>query len=184
MSTPIPARLALSAGLVALFLSGCDQAGPMEPAAFAGRTAVGQLTTGEALPFRATYDFRLPVAPVVPCAGSVANRLFIEGEGIGTHLGRFTINLSQCDGPNGTLVDGLGTLVAANGDRLDFIYSGMLTGFLFPDLSFESHVTFTGGTGRFHAATGNAVAHGSVDVNTGTGPTVWEGVISGIGTSE
>jgi hypothetical protein len=178
MPTPILSRLPFSAAVFSLCLIGCDQLGTVDPPTDSGRITADRSATVETRPFKASYEFHVPGGPAVPCAGSVASRLFIEGEGNGTHLGRFTINLSQCDGPNGTLVDGRGTFVAANGDLLDFTYTGVLTGFVFPDLGFESQVTFTGGTGRFLTASGSAVARGSVDVTTGTGPTVWEGTIS------
>jgi hypothetical protein len=135
------------------------------------------------VPFKARYTFHIVPGPVEPCGTSGSNRTFVEGEGTGTHLGHFTISLSQCGLADGTLADGRGTFVAANGDLLRFTYTGQatFTGFL---LTFISFVTFAGGTGRFDGASGSATALGSIDFVTGATAADWDGLISSVGSNE
>jgi hypothetical protein len=50
-------------------------------------------------------------------------------------------------------------------------------------LNFTSYAEFTGGSGRFDGATGQAVVTGSLDVRTGAGDGRWDGTISPVGSS-
>lgn len=135
------------------------------------------------VPFKARYTFQTVSGPVEPCGTSGRNRTFVEGEGNGTHLGSFTISLSQCGLPGGVLADGRGTFVAANGDLLHFTYTGQTT--RTPTLiTFISFVTFAGGSGRFDGATGAATALGSIDLMTGAAAADWDGLISSVGSNE
>src|SRR5688572_7801397 len=77
------------------------------------------------VPFKAHYDAR--IVGVGPGPGCDA-RLFLEGEGTGTHLGRFTVSLGFCGRADGTLDTGTGTFVAANGDSLHFTFHGVSDG--------------------------------------------------------
>jgi hypothetical protein len=133
-------------------------------------TAAGSRT----VPFKAKYEARVvAVGPGLGCGG----RLFLEGEGTGTHLGRFTITLGFCGRADGTLDNGTGTFVAANGDLLYITFHGVSDGG-HPILHFTSYVTFAGGTGRFEGATGTATVNGIFDANTGAGPADWNGMIT------
>lgn len=126
------------------------------------------------VPFKAHYDAR--IVGVGPGPGCDA-RLFLEGEGTGAHLGRFTITLGFCGRGDGTLDTGTGTFVAANGDLLHITFHGVSDGG-FPVLHFTSFVSFAGGTGRFEGATGTATVEGIFDAQTGSGPADWDGMIT------
>jgi hypothetical protein len=86
------------------------------------------------------------------------------GTGNATHLGAFTWRSSHCTqlGVNPpatvTISDGRFEYVAANGDILRENYGDAVVSF--PDsatMCMETHATFTGGTGRFTAASGSAL---------------------------
>jgi hypothetical protein len=138
-----------------------------------GRTDA-RLGGSEAVPFKARYDAH--VVAVGPGPGCDA-RLYLEGAGTGTHLGKFTITLSFCGRADGTLDTGTGTFVAPTGELLYITFHGVSDGG-HPILHFTSYVTFTGGTGRFEGATGTATVNGIFDANTGAGPADWEGRIT------
>lgn len=99
-------------------------------------------------------------------SGTAVLAVFVEGFGIGTtitasasgqatHLGKFTLNdISTVVGVDGAIryIEGEGELVAANGDRLSFSFTGSL------DLAtFTVNFEWTGGDGRFTDATGATV---------------------------
>ena len=126
------------------------------------------------VPFKAHYDARIvSVGPGPGCDG----RLYLEGEGKGNLLGRFTITLGFCGRADGTLDTGTGTFVAANGDLLYITFHGVSDGG-HPVLHFTSYITFAGGTGRFEGATGTATVNGIFDAATGAGPADWRGRIT------
>jgi hypothetical protein len=126
------------------------------------------------VPFKAHYEARsVGFGPGLGCNA----RLFLEGAGTGTHLGTFTIKLSFCGRGDGTLDNGVGTFVAADGDLLDVTFYGVSDRGS-PVLTFTSYVTFTGGTGRFDGATGTAIVHGIFDTRTNSGPADWDGTIT------
>lgn len=139
-------------------------------------TARGNAQSGATVtvPFKAHYVANIVgVGPGLGCDA----RLSLEGAGEGTYLGRFSITLGFCGRPDGTLDNGTGTFVAANGDLLYITFHGVSDGG-FPTLHFTSYVTFTGGTGRFDGATGSATVQGSFDDITGAGPADWDGTIT------
>lgn len=86
--------------------------------------------------------------------------LLVAERGRGTPLGRFTAEGRHCaDLEAGVFVDGVIVFVAANGDELRGTYSGKFLPEL-PDGTqrvASTHV-YTGGTGRFANATGQADA--------------------------
>ena len=126
------------------------------------------------VPFKAHYEAHIVgVGPGLGCDA----RLFLEGAGTATHLGLFTITLGFCGRGDGTLDNGTGTFVAANGDLLNITFHGVSDGG-HPVLHFTSYVTFTGGTGRFEGATGTATVNGIFDATTGAGPADWDGTIT------
>lgn len=179
-------RLSISA--IALLLvpcAGCVQDRPAitgpDIAARALRSAAEQL-----VPFRTSrYSFQVvAVVPEPGCNATGESRRYLSGEGTATHLGRYTVALSFCSRAGGVLTDGRGTFVAANGDLLDLTFDGT-SAFAPPfTLTFTSYADFTGGSGRFDGATGQAVVTGSLDVRTGGGDGQWEGTISSVGSSD
>jgi hypothetical protein len=140
---------------------------------------------GSTIPFKtSSYTFRVTgAAPEAGCDASGESRVYATGKGAATHLGRYTVTLSFCSHPDGTLTEGRGTFVAANGDLLNFTFHGT-SAFIPPSsLDFTSFATFTGGTGRFEDAGGEATVTGSVDLGTGAGDGRWEGTITSVGSS-
>ena len=100
--------------------------------------------------------------------------LTMVGEGNITHLGKMTTRMTFCvNGATGYYYNTVGSFVAANGDELRF---ESIEGQIFPNdgdnssyyqTRFNDPVIFTGGTGRFEGATGeamtNAYVHDGVD---------------------
>ncbi len=112
-------------------------------------TAIGVQSAGGTL---STFNERCSVPSLFVVSGA------FEGEG--THLGRFH-GVSSHGGQGPTYGDGIVSITAANGDRLDGTYGGgTAVGGVLHDT-----VVFTGGTGRFEGATGggdeNGVAAGN-----------------------
>lgn len=172
---PIPLLTLL---IVATTASGCSSDATVGPSYSGDPIDSGieqSFATGSrTVPFKAHYDARsVGVGPGLGCNA----RLFLEGEGVGTYLGYFTIKLSFCGRGNGTLDNGTGTFVAANGDLLEIIFHGVSDRGS-PVLHFTSYVTFRGGTGRFEGATGTATVDGIFDTRTNSGPADWDGMIT------
>jgi hypothetical protein len=177
-----PAIASLS--LVVILSVGCDHA-PSPPtgpdAAFQA-----QRSSEQTVPFRtSSYVFQgIAAGPEPGCNAAGEARRYLTGEGSATHLGSYTVELSFCARAGGILDDGLGTFVAANGDLLHFTFEGTST-FTPPfTLAFTSYSVFTGGTGRFDGASGEAVVTGSLDVRTVSGSGEWDGTISSVGSNK
>ena len=79
------------------------------------------------------------------------NELIIEYTGTATHLGRFTREERLFLNPDGSF-SGTMVFTAADGDELWLDFSGAFTS----PTTAEGTYTFTGGTGRFRHATGEA----------------------------
>ncbi len=93
-------------------------------------------------------------------------------EGTATHVGSFTGTGAHCTqitwtpaGPGAvTYADGRGTLIAANGDRLELRWDHGTTGVNAKtgELEFTDQFRFAGGTGRFATATGGGQEGGTI----------------------
>ncbi len=178
-------RRSLTVLSLAVFVSvGCDTTRPVVTASDISFQAQ-RSASAQTVPFQ-TSSYTFHVTAVVPepgCDAAGESRRYVSGEGTGTHLGSYTVDLSFCSRAGGILDDGRGAFVAANGDLLRFTFHGTST-FNPPfTLSFTSYNDFGGGTGRFGSATGQAVVTGTLDVRTGTGDGRYEGVISSVGSS-
>ena len=91
------------------------------------------------------------------CFKGFFNRVFIEGEGLATHLGRFTNYLCYCQDDNGNAVTYPGGyLIAANGDSL---FTRAIAGDIDPELGPYQVYIFENGSGRFETATGNVTLY-------------------------
>ena len=112
------------------------------------------------------------------------------GEGESTHLGRFSITFTFCvdatdllddgtltEGESAPYDNGIGMIVAANGDELYLSISGVVLPSDHPDFDFEFHDAFqvTGGTGRFAGASGEGVTDSFVDQSTNRTYHSWSG---------
>jgi hypothetical protein len=177
-------RLPILSLLLPVVLAGCDGTAPTaagpDVALVASRSA-----SAKVVPFRTSgYSFQTIGATVeAGCNGTGEVRLSLVGNGVATHLGRFTVAFSFCSRPDLTLADGRGTFTAANGDLLDFAFEGTSTVVSPSSRDFTSFVTFTGGTGRFEKARGQAVVSGTVNPMSGAGSGRWDGTISSMGSS-
>jgi hypothetical protein len=99
---------------------------------------------GPALPFRGSlHGMVTDLAP--------PNELIIESTGTATFLGRFTREEHLFLNPDGSF-SGTVVFTAANGDELWATFGGAFTS----ATTAEGTYTFTGGTGRFEDATGEA----------------------------
>ena len=97
-----------------------------------------------ARPFRGSAEGM--VTDVIP-----PNGLIIEYTGTATHLGRFTREERLFLNPDGSF-SGTMVFTAADGDELWLDFEGAFTS----PTTAEGTYTFTGGTGRFRDATGEA----------------------------
>ena len=171
--------------LVVILSASCERP-PSALMAPNGDFLAERVTPSGEVPFRtSSYLFHgIGAIPEPGCNAAGESRRYLTGEGSATPLGAYTVELSFCARAGGILDDGVGTFVAANGDLLHFIFEGT-SAFAPPfTLSFTSYAAFTGGTGRFDGAGGEAVVTGSLDVRTGAGDGHWEGTISSIGSNK
>ena len=127
------------------------------------------------VPFKADYsvwdhsDYSDP-----SCGGSPVYFLTMEGDGHITHLGKTTTTMTFCcDVSTGQYYDTDIIFIAANGDEL---YAAVPEGQIVPNdednssyyqTKFNDPMIFTGGTGRFEGASGeamtNAYVHNGLD---------------------
>ena len=128
------------------------------------------------VPFKAsvsTQEFINPFVPDFtrcPVAGLVGKT---SGQGTASHMGAVTLAATDCplttDFVNFFVSDGRLTLTAANGDKLQAIYSGTLLpvpGANPPVHAINGTFLVTGGTGRFAGARGGGSLQGSEDIVT------------------
>ena len=132
----------------------------------------------EQVPFEGTFSG--------PIAFTSQTTLEYSGSGIVTHMGLSAISghidiLGPGSSPGGFDVEEHVLIWAANGDRLDVVtredVSPVEPGILHGVGTYE----ITGGTGRFHGATGQGTADGHGDFNQGRFKLVLSGTISRIG---
>lgn len=111
-------------------------------------------------------------------------RTVTEASGEVTHLGRVTAIGSHCTPAGLDFADGVMTIVAANGDKLEVTETATLEPFDFVEgalIAGPGHAVITGGTGRFAHASGefDVVMHGILHL---TAPMeiwwTWDGQIS------
>lgn len=94
----------------------------------------------------------------------------IQGEGIGTLVGRHTVVQSHCFNPETfEFTNGFVTLTTASGNHQLFEeYYGTLTPTKNPDiLTIRGNTNFVGGTGRFNGASGAGFAIGTLNIANG-----------------
>jgi hypothetical protein len=120
-------------------------------AALAALALGGPARAGEQVPFKGRSSGVVTVVGFDPVAGIASTH--VEGEGVATHLGRFTLTADATVAVNlpGGPAAGSWTLTAANGDQLfvTFVASGIDPTHGIGDFTIE------GGTGRFQGATGS-----------------------------
>lgn len=121
------------------------------------------------------------------CSVPSAWLISFAGTGNAAHLGTFAWASSHCTqlgaSPPATVTisDGRFEYVAANGDILRERYGDAVVSFPDPaTMCMETHATFTGGTGRFKAASGSAIERLCFPAT--SGPWLDEMLINSIGT--
>ena len=107
----------------------------------------------------------------------------ILGTGVGTHVGRFTINMRDCftllPFPPFEFQNGAFTLTAADGSELHGTYEGdLLATDKFPILQLQGTYQIIGGTKRFQNATGSGALSGTDNIFTGEVAVSLDGTIN------
>ncbi len=103
------------------------------------------------------------------CGANPLRFLTMEGFGPATHLGKMTTTITFCcNTETGYYYNTTGTFIAANGEELFF---EIPEGHIIPNVGdnsdyyqkkFNDRMIFTGGTGRFNGATGDAFTNAYV----------------------
>ena len=126
-------------------------------------------------PFKATESSVLVAEGPNPLCGPGTFLVQIEGSGVATHLGKYTVIRQHCfNFALGTIEGGTFTFTAANGARVLGTYAGVLVPageIILIDASWE----ITGGTGRFVGASGSGLSQGTFS------PTTQEAQIDHVG---
>lgn len=182
--------------LAAVAMQAChDESSPTSPPAFAvhGAEDEGGRRGGKAVrtPFRLRGFTTIESLAPHPRCGAPPRFLNVQvGEGRATHLGRFTMRIEFCvdatdllddgrlsEGESLPYDDGLGTLIAANGDELHITVSGAVLPSSDPayDFQFQDPFVFVGGTGRFAGATGGGRTDSKVTQEPERTDHVWRG---------
>lgn len=151
---------------------GCELEAPLAPGARLVPAAPSLSVGMPEMPFHARIQ-GVGANPQDPDRCAPLLTIGLQSAGTGTHLGRFSGSHSHClDPATGVFTRGQVTFTAANGDQLAGTYG---PGALIPGdrpgvFTFENPTVFTGGTGRFAGATGQARATGSVDLASPNAP--------------
>lgn len=82
--------------------------------------------------------------------------LFFAGEGVATHLGRYSIEGSNDFDDQGNVLNGQFTTTAADGSTLSGVYQGTYTPLPDGTVRFDVHVAWLVGTDRLAGVTGQA----------------------------
>ena len=155
MSRRVPLHLAL-----AMLLAGCSADSLTEPVQLSSNLRAA----APPVPFNA--DCELVIQPPTPVGPGLIHQID-TGICQATHLGRAELTSDKII----NIVAGTQTLdatfVAANGDVLRGTGTGTNTPVAPGRVAFKATLTFTGGTGRFAAATGQATIAGEADLAAG-----------------
>lgn len=179
---------------VSLLCCSCDVADPIQ--ADGADATLRKENAGQhavEIPFRASAFTELRSLAPDPTCGDPPFFLNTQvGEGRATHLGRFSVEFTFCvdasdllddgvlsEGESLPYTDGVGVLVAANGDELYLSIAGTVVPSEDPDydFQFQDPFDFAGGTGRFEGATGSGVTDSFVSQATDRTDHTWNGTL-------
>ena len=139
----------------------------------------GPVAAGDQVPFRGSIDGTVTVTPLVPPLASVQ----IEGAGVATQLGSFTVEIPHLVNQATRIAIGEYVFTAANGDTLTADFTGQATLVAPGVLSIAETGVITGGTGRFAGATGSFTGARMFFLATGVTTGSFTGTISSPGAS-
>lgn len=161
---------------LALLAAACSE--PLSPSPEDAALLVTTSDVQVAVPFKSHfYTDQMSLVPDESCGAPPRLLNTQVGEGEATHLGRFSIRITFCldatdilddgqltEGESLPYDDGVGTLIAANGDELHIAIAGAVVPSNAPgfDFEFDDPFTFTGGTGRFADASGGGTTNSFV----------------------
>ncbi len=143
-------------------------------------TLASPAAAAEQVPLKGSLDGAVTITPINPPVVSVR----IEGWGIATHLGRYTIEFNAVvnQATRTPIVPATIVITAANGDTITAEGSGGQGTLVAPGvLSIVEPATITGGTGRFVDATGSFVIRRTFFVAAGVTTGSFEGTVSSPG---
>ena len=140
---------------VLLALSACDHPAPTAPSLL--RTEV---------PITSSYRARGTIGTAPRCDALGLLYVSLEGGGVESHVGRYTITNSHCLNPaTGEFTAGIFSKTTASGDKLRGTYSGTSTVIQPPApvgiFAVDGQLAFDGGSGRFADATGSQRMQGT-----------------------
>jgi hypothetical protein len=139
----------------------------------------GPVAGSDQVPFRGSLDGTVTVTPLVPPLASVQ----IEGTGIATQLGSFTVEIPHLANQATRVAVGSYLFTAANGDTLTADFTGQATLVAPGVLSIAETGVITGGTGRFAGATGSFTGARTFFLATGVTTGSFTGTVSSPGAS-
>jgi hypothetical protein len=129
------------------------------------------------VPFNGSLTGTAAITPLDPPFVSVR----IDGAGIATQLGRFTVEIPHVVNQATRVAVGSYEFTAANGDTVTAEFTGQATLVSPGVLAVAETATITGGTGRFAGATGSFVTERVFYVATGFTTGSFHGTISSPG---
>lgn len=138
--------------LFAMLAVACSDGGPLAPNDVSEAALRLERTAPTRRPFQGHFAGTL--APGEPCGAQPWEMMIqVQGEGIATHLGTTTLDLSACWNYADNLPAGpvSATYTAANGDQVAMTATG----------AFGTYV-IDGGTGRFQSAQGELLVTGQI----------------------
>ena len=138
--------------LALLAAAGCGAESPTDP------TPTPLLRTE--VPIVSTYHATGTIGSAPRCSALGLLYVQLEGGGVESHAGRYTITNSHClDPATGAFSDGEFLKVTANGDELRGTYHGTSSVLQAPApigiFAVDGELEFAGGTGRFAGASGS-----------------------------
>jgi hypothetical protein len=163
---------------------GCDRSADLTAPSTSARSDRVAAQVVKQVPFKVTFNATSTAADVPRCPVLTVE---VHGTGHATHLGRLTVDQSNCAAPLGTtfaITDGEFTLTAANGDQVVGAYFGELVPLAPPLFSIDGAFTITGGTGRFTGATGGGDVSGVQNFATGEATISLVGTVSSVGSTK